>query len=241
MRRLSVLVVGLSLAVLMPARMAAAATQLSIWPADYTYGTPAGQFAWSATSYGIGFEQSLGPFVSLQTRLAYGPMTNFYFRGAAMSGYTGSVVVGDTALRVGLNTGPIGLSAFGGYGGLFFNASGSTASDRVILQSSGARLGVEASVTPAPGVLLRGSYTMTTALTTNANVSVSSPPPAVAASYNGSGSGNEYEIALLLSPVPLTSVYAGYRSGTQQISWSGGGGNTTNTFSGWIVGVELRF
>ncbi len=240
MRRLGALVIGLSLAVLMPARTAAAATQLSIWPADYTYGTPAGQFAWSATSYGIGFEQSLGPFVSLQTRLAYGPITNLNFRGSALSGYTGSVLLADSALRVGLSAGPVALAAFGGYGGLFFNATGPTAPDRVLLLSSGARLGVEASVAPAPGILLRGTYTVATALTTNANVSVSAPLPAVAATYNGTGNGNEYEIALVLSPVPLTSVYAGYRSGTQQISWTGGG-NTTNTFSGWIVGMELRF
>jgi hypothetical protein len=45
---------------------------------------------------------------------------------------------------------------------------------------------------------------------------------------------------LVVSPVPMTSVYAGYRSGTQQITWSGGG-NTTNTWSGWLVGVDLRF
>jgi hypothetical protein len=68
---------------------------------------------------------------------------------------------------------------------------------------------------------------------------MSSPP--VTGTFSGAGTGNEYEVDLVLSPVPLTSVYAGYRSGTQQISWSGGGGNTTNTFSGWMVGMDLRF
>jgi hypothetical protein len=63
----------------------------------------------------------------------------------------------------------------------------------------------------------------------------------VTGNFAGSGTGNEYEVALVVSPVPTTSVYAGYRSGTQQITWSGGGGNTTNTWSGWMVGVDLRF
>ncbi|HEX4840604.1 MAG TPA: hypothetical protein VFV60_00390, partial [bacterium] len=66
-------------------------------------------------------------------------------------------------------------------------------------------------------------------------------PGATGTNLTGSGTGNEYEVALVLSPVPTTSIYAGYRSGTQQITWSGAGGNTTNTFSGWMVGVDLRF
>ncbi len=239
MRRFGVVILGLSLPLLGLASPAVAAAQFTIWPANYTYGTPSGQFAWSATTYAIGFEQSLAPFTSLRTNLAYGPTNTVNFNGSALSGYSGGVLLADAALRVGLQTGPLGLTAFGGYGGLFFNATGSTASDRVVLQSAGTRIGVEANVAPAPGVSLRGSYTMTTGLTTNANISISNP--VVTGTFTGSGTGNEYEVALVLSPVPMTSMYAGYRSGTQQVTWSGGGGNTTNTFSGWMVGVDLRF
>ena len=239
MRRFGVVILGLSLPLLGLASPAVAAAQFTIWPANYTYGTPPGQFAWSATTYAIGFEQSLAPFTSLRTNLAYGPTNTVNFNGSALSGYSGGVLLADAALRVGLQTGPLGLTAFGGYGGLFFNAMGSTASDRVVLQSAGTRIGVEANVAPAPGVSLRGSYTMTTGLTTNANISISNP--VVTGTFTGSGTGNEYEVALVLSPVPMTSMYAGYRSGTQQVTWSGGGGNTTNTFSGWMVGVDLRF
>jgi hypothetical protein len=241
MRRLGVVILGLSLAILGLARPVAAAAQFTIWPANYSYGTPppAGQFTWSATTYAITFEQSLAPFTSLRTNLAYGPTNTVNLNGSALSGFSGGVLLADAALRVGMQTGPVGLTAYGGYGGLFFNATGSTASDRVVLQSSGTRIGVEANMSPAPGVSFRGSYTVTTGLTTNANISITSP--LVTGAFSGSGTGNEYELALVLSPVPMTSMYAGYRSGTQQITWSGGGGNTTNTWSGWMVGVDLRF
>lgn len=245
MRRLGVVILGLSLAILGFARPVAAAAQFTIWPANYTYGTPpgpltpSGQFTWSATTYGVAFEQSLAPFTSLRTSLAYGPTSNVTFSPiGALSGYSGGVLLADAALRVGMQTGPVGLAAYGGYGGLFFNATGPTP-DRVVLQSAGTRLGVEANVAPAPGVTFRGSYTITTGLTTNANFSISQAPGA-AGNFTGSGTGNEYEVALVFSPVPMTSMYAGYRSGTQQITWSSGG-NTTNTFSGWMVGVDLRF
>ena len=240
MRRLGVVILGLSLGVLGLTRPVAAAAQFTIWPANYTYGTPSGQFTWTATTYAVTFAQSLAPFTSLRTNVAYGPTSNVTFGGSGLSGYSGGVLMADAALRVGLQTGPVGLAVYGGYGGLFFNATGSTASDRVVLQSAGTRLGVEANMSPAPGVAFRGSYTMMTGLTTSANFSISNPPPGVTGNFAGSGTGNEYEVALVLSPVPTTSVYAGYRSGSQQITWSGGG-NTTNTFSGWLVGVDLRF
>ncbi len=240
MRRLGVVILGFSLAILGLARPAAAAAQFTIWPANYTYGTPSGQFTWTATTYAVTFEQSLAPFTSFRTNLAYGPTSNVTFAGSGLSGYSGGVLLADAALRVGMQTGPVGLAAYGGYGGLFFNATGSTASDRAVLQSSGTRLGVEANVAPAPGVTFRGNYTIMTGLTTNANFAISTPPPAVTGNFAGSGTGNEFEVALVVSPVPMTSVYAGYRSGTQQITWSGGG-NTTNTWSGWMVGVDLRF
>ncbi|HEX4841646.1 MAG TPA: hypothetical protein VFV60_05725, partial [bacterium] len=218
MRRLGVVILGLLLAILGLARPVAAAAQFTIWPANYTYGTPSGQFTWTATTYAVAFEQSLAPFTSLRTNLAYGPTSNVTFSpSGALSGYSGGVLLADAALRVGLQTGPVGLAAYGGYGGLFFNATGPTAADRVVLQSAGTRLGVEANVAAAPGVTLRGSYTITSGLTTNANFSVSQPPPGVTGNFTGSGTGNEYEVALVLSPVPTTSVYAGYRSGTQQI------------------------
>ncbi len=240
MRRLGVVILGLSLAILGLARPAAAAAQFTIWPANYTYGTPSGQYTWTATTYGVTFEQALAPFTSFRTNLAYGPTSNVTFGGTALSGYSGGVLLADAALRVGMQTGPVGLAAYGGYGGLFFNATGSTASDRAVLQSAGTRLGVEANVAPAPGVTFRGNYTIMTGLTTNANFAVSTPPPGLTGNFTGSGTGNEYEVALVFSPVPMTSVYAGYRSGTQQITWNGGG-NTTNTWSGWLVGVDLRF
>lgn len=244
MRRLSVLILALSLVVLLPARPAAAAASFSISPTDYTYGapgTPAAtthQFAWSATAYGLGFQQSVAPFTSIRTNLSYGPASSIRVDGSPLSGFTGGVLAADASLRVALEAGPIALGAYGGYEGFFFNASGS-GSDRVVLTSSAARIGVDAGVALAPGVALRGNYTITTGLTTSSTIAIASNPGA-SGNSTGAGSGNEYEIALVLSPVPLTSVYAGYRSGTQQISWNGGA-NSTATFSGWMVGMDLRF
>src|SRR3989441_5482377 len=145
MRRLGVVILGLSLAILGLARPVAAAAQFTIWPANYSYGTPppAGQFTWSATTYAIAFEQSLAPFTSLRTNLAYGPTNTVNLNGSALSGFSGGVLLADAALRVGMQTGPLGLTAYGGYGGMFFKATGFPASGPGVVQRSGNRLGWE--------------------------------------------------------------------------------------------------
>jgi len=215
-----------------------AATQFTLWPAEFTYGTPSGTFTWNATMFGLRFDQPMGPLVSLQTSLRYGAIANLSFAGSSLSGSSGSTLVADSALRIGLRTGPVGVAAFGGYGGLLVNATGPAASDAVVLQSLSARLGVEVVAATSRGLELRGSYTLLPSITTRADISLTAPP--TAASDSGSGSGSEYEITLLFSPVPVTTIFAGYRGGTHQISWSGGPATTT-TFNGFVAGVELHF
>lgn len=228
----AVMVVGI-----VPVR-AAAATQFTFWPADFTYGTPSGTFAWNATMFGFRFDQPMGPLVSLQTSLRYGSIANLNLSGSSLSGSSGSTLMADSALRIGLRTGPVGVAAFGGYGGLLVNARGPGASDAVVLQSLSARLGVEVVAATSRGLELRGSYTLLPSITTRADISLTAPP--IAASDSGAGSGSEYEITLLFSPVPVTTIFAGYRGGTHQISWSGGPATTT-TFTGFVAGVELHF
>src|SRR3989441_10961860 len=223
--------------VVIPAEMADAAAQFTLWPAEFSYGTPLGTFAWNSTLFGFRFDEPLGPFVSLRSDLLYGAVANPSFTATAMSGDNGSTWIADTAFRVGLRTGPVGFAAYGGYGGFFFNAKGSSASDNVVLRNLSSRLGVEATVATSGGLVLRGSYTWITSLNANADFSVSGPPPA---SHSGTGSGSEYEITLQYSPVPVTTVFAGYRGGSSQISWSVGG-TTGTTFQGYLVGVELHF
>lgn len=227
------LVIGLG-----PAGMAEAATQFSVWPAEFSYGVPSGSFTWNSTMFGFTFTQTLGPFVSLQTNLQYGSIANLDFPGSSLSGYSGSTMVADSALRVGLRTGTFSVAAFGGYGGLLFNAAG-PASGNIVLQSLGTRLGVEATVAMSGGLVLRGSYTLLPSLTARADIANPSPPPAPA-QFTGSGTGSEYEIALVYSPLPVTTVFAGYRGGTQSIAWSGFGTAST-TFNGFVAGVELHF
>ena len=223
--------------VVIPVGHARAAMQLTLWPAQFSYGTPSGDFAWNSTMFGFRFDEPLGPFVSLRTDLRYGAVANPSFTGGNISGYSGSTWLADSVVRVGLRTGPIGLAAFGGYGGLFFNANGPSASDRVVLRALASRLGLETTVATSSGLTLRGSYAWITSLNANADLSV---PPLLPASHVGTGSGSEYEIMLQYSPVPLTSVFGGYRGGSSQISWSGGG-TTSSTFQGYLVGVELHF
>lgn len=239
MRSLICVAVTVMLIVVMPAGRAEAAAQFSLWPSTFSYGTPSGTFAWNSTVFGVRLGQPLGPFVSLQSTLRYGSIANLSFAGSSLSGYTGSTLVADSALQFGLGAGPLSLAAYAGYGALVLNATGPTASDRVVLLSQGTRVGVEATLTTSRGLVLRGNYTVIPSLTASTNISLSAPP--TAAQQNGNGSGNEYEITLLFSPVPVTTLFAGYRGGTHQITWSGGGGNTSTTFNGWIVGVELGF
>src|SRR2546428_2322831 len=103
--------------VVIPAEMADAAAQFTLWPAEFSYGTPLGTFAWNSTLFGFRFDEPLGPFVSLRSDLRYGAVANPSFTATTMSGYTGSTWIADTAFRVGLRTGPVGFAAYGGYGG----------------------------------------------------------------------------------------------------------------------------
>ncbi len=215
-----------------------AASQFTVWPAEFAYGTPTGTFAWNATMFGFRFDQPMAPLVSLQTDVRYGSVANLSFGGGGLAGATGNTFVADSMLRVGLRTGAFSLAAFGGYGGLLANASGPSASDTMALQTQGSRLGVEV-VASASRAVLRGSYTLIPSMTARADFALPSlavPPQ----QYSGSGSGNEYEITLLLSPTPVTAIFAGYRGGTYQINWSGGG-TTSTTFNGFVAGVELHF
>lgn len=215
-----------------------AATQFTIWPAEFAYGTPTGTFAWNSTMFGFRFDQTMAPLVSLQTDVRYGSVANLSFGGGSLAGATGSTILADSMLRVGLRTGAFGLAAFGGYGGLLVNASGPSSSDNMALQSQGSRLGVEV-VASASRAVLRGSYTMIPSMTARADFAL--PSLLVPAQqYSGSGSGNEYEVTLFLSPTPVTAIFAGYRGGTYQINWSGGGATST-TFNGFVAGVELHF
>ncbi len=225
------LVIGLG-----PAGMAEAATQFSIWPAEFSYGTPSGTFTWNSTMFGLRFSQALGPLVSFDTSLRYGSVSNLDFGGTGLSTYSGNTLVADSVLRVGLRAGTFGIAAFGGYGGMFFNATDPATSGSVVLQSLGSRLGVEATLAMSPRLVLRGNYTLITSLTARADIAV----PPTAAQWGGTGTGSEYEIALLFSPVPVTTVFAGYRGGTQSIAWSGFGTAST-TFNGFVAGVELHF
>jgi len=219
------------------AQQAGAAAQFTLWPAQFAYGTPSGDFVWNSTMFGLRFDEPLGPFVGLQTNLRYGPAANLTFPGSTLAGYYGNTWLADSAIHVGLRTGPVGFGAFGGYGGLFFNAKGPSAPDNVVLRSLASRLGVEATVATSGGLTLRGTYAWITSLTANADFSITPNPPQ---SFSGNGSGSDYEILLQYSPVPLTSVFAGYRGGSSQISWSVGP-TSNSTFQGYLVGVELHF
>ena len=237
--RVLLCVIAILALVFIPTEMADAAAQFTLWPAGFSYGTPSGTFSWNSTLFGFRFDEPLGPFVSLRSDLRYGAVANPSFTATSMSGYSGSTWIADTAFRVGLRTGPIGFAAYGGYGGLFVNATGPSPSDNVVLRNLSSRLGVEATVATSGGLVLRGSYTWITSLNANADISMSGPP-AVVASHSGTGNGSEYEITLQYSPVPVTTVFAGYRGGSSQISWSGAG-TTNSTFQGYLLGVELHF
>jgi hypothetical protein len=239
MRSLVCIGVALMLTVALSAGRAEAAAQFSIWPSTYSYGTPppAGTFTWNATMFGVRLGQPLGPFVSLQSTLKYGSITNLSL-GPTSLGSTGSTLVADSALQFGLGAGPISLAAYLGYGALVLNASGPGPADRVILLNQGTRVGVEATLATSRGLVVRGSYTLLPSLTSSSNISL--PAQGITTQQNGNGSGSEYEITVLYSPVPVTTLFAGYRGGTHQTTWSGGQ-NTTATFNGWMVGVELGF
>src|SRR3989442_5076188 len=131
--RVLLCVIAILALVVIPAEMADAAMQFTLWPAGFSYGTPSGTFAWNSTMFGFRFDEPLGPFVSLRSDLRYGSLANPSFTATSISGYSGSTWIADSAFRVGLRTGPIGFAAYGGYGGLFFNATGPAPSDNRVL------------------------------------------------------------------------------------------------------------
>src|SRR3989442_2133794 len=127
--RVLLCVIAILALVVIPTEMADAAMQFTLWPAEFSYGTPSGTFAWNSTLFGFRFDEPLGPFVSLRSDLRYGAVANPSFTATSMSGYSGSTWIADTAFRVGLRTGPVGFAAYGGYGGAFFYPQGPSAAD----------------------------------------------------------------------------------------------------------------
>jgi hypothetical protein len=228
----SVLVVGLLAS---PAR---AATQISVWPATLSFGTPGGEFAWTSTVAGLRFEQGLAPMVGLRTTLQYGPVTGLTFAGSSLTGYGGQTLAVDALLRVGVGAGPVSVGGFGGYGGYILNATGPSATDRVVLQDLGVRVGVDLAVALAPALSLRATYAVSPSVNVRADYSISSPP--ASGQFTGTGSGSDLEAVLVFSPVPRTAVFAGYRSVARQVSWAGGP-DTTSAFTGWVAGLSLSF
>ncbi|MDQ7820776.1 MAG: hypothetical protein QN173_08450 [Armatimonadota bacterium] len=215
-----------------------AATQVSVWPATLSFGTPGGEFAWTSTVLGLRFDQGLAPMVGLRTTLQYGPVSGLTFGGASLSGYSGQTLAGEALLRVGLGAGRVGVGGFAGYGGYVLHASGPSASDRILLQDLGVRVGVDLALAVAPALSLRATYALSPSVNVQADYALSSPP--ASGQFTGTGSGSDLEAVLVFSPVPRTAVFAGYRSVTRQVSWTGGP-DTTSSFTGWVVGLTLSF
>lgn len=235
------LIVGLLLTItLVAARtgQAHAGAGVTIWPAEFSYGTPSGTLTWNTTAFGLRFSTPIGPFFGIGADVYYGTPTNLRLNGTLLSGYSGQAVGGELALRFGTGLGPVGATASAGYGGLTLNASGPTAPERVVLYSTGFRLGAEARVTIRDGLSLKGRFMGVTGLNSSANLSISSPPLAV--QHSGTGSGSEYEIGLSYSPVGLVGVFIGYRAGNYNTLWSSGE-STTTRFSGFFVGAQAGF
>ncbi len=226
------------IAILIATSAAYGATQVSVWPATLSFGTPGGEFAWTSTVFGLRFDQGLAPMVGLRTTLQYGPVSGLTFGGSGLTGFSGQTLAGEAVLRVGLGVGRVGVAGFAGYGGYVLNATGPAASDRVVLQDLGMRLGVDLTLALAPALSLRATYAISPSVDVSADYSISSP--AAAGSFTGTGSGRDLEALLVFSPVPRTAVFAGYRSATREVSWSGGP-TTSSDFSGWVAGVSLSF
>src|SRR5213596_1336881 len=91
-RWMRVLMCVIAVLVLMavPAQQAGAAAQFTLWPAQFAYGTPSGDFTWNSTMFGLRFDEPLGPFVGLQTNLRYGPAANLTFPGRHLQVTTGT-------------------------------------------------------------------------------------------------------------------------------------------------------
>src|SRR2546428_6895928 len=145
--------------VVIPVDDARAAMQFTLWPAQFSYGTPSGTFAWNSTMFGFRFDEPLGPFVSLRSDLRYGGLANPSFTATSISGYSGSTWIADSAFRVGLRTGPIGFAAYGGYGGPFFHPNGPGPSDNLLPRNPSSRPGWEATVATSHALILPCSCT----------------------------------------------------------------------------------
>lgn len=235
--RIPVTMALILIAVLAVPSAAPAATQFFLSPSQFTFATPSGTFTWSATSLGARFGPQLGP-VEFGTMLSYAPVGALSFAGSPLSGYSGQMLTGEIGPRFGLGLGPIGVGASAGYGGFVMNARGPAASDAVLFSSLGFRLGVDARVSIAPTLSLRTGWTALTGLSTRADLSLSSP--GLAAQHSGSGTGSEFTIGLVFAPLPLVTAFAEYRSGTFFTNWSGAG-PTTSSYSGYVLGVSMRF
>ena len=216
---------------------AQAATEFLIWPAQFSYGTPSGAFTWNSTVFGLRYGSALVPHFGFGADLYYGSVSNLALGGSTLNGFAGNTLAGDASLRLETSVGLMDLAAYGGYQALALNGYGSTAADRVILQTSGIRTGAEVRLHLPHGFALRGGLTILPSLNSSENLSLSSPP--TAAQFNGTGNGTEYEVDLTYS-LPNFSIFVGYRSGNYQTSWSGDGSSST-TFSGYTFGLESRF
>ena len=86
--RVLLCVIAILALVVIPTEMADAAMQFTLWPAEFSYGTPSGTFAWNSTLFGFRFDEPLGPFVSLRSDLRYGAVANPSFTATSMSGYS---------------------------------------------------------------------------------------------------------------------------------------------------------
>jgi hypothetical protein len=239
MRTLVLAVIAAVTLVALPLQsQAQAATDFAVWPAQFSYGTPSGPLTWDSTVYGLRFDSNILPHFGYGTDLYFGSVSNLALGGSGLSGFGGQTVAGDLTLRLGGSLGSLDLTAYGGYEALALNATGPTAADRILLLTSGPSLGAEAKLHLFRGLALRGGITYLPSLNSSANLSFSSPPST--AQFSGTGNGTEYEVDLSYSVIPAVSVFAGYRAGNYQTSWSGSG-STTTSFSGWLFGLESRF
>src|SRR5438876_10326444 len=91
-RWMRVLMCVIAVLVLMPvpAPQAGAAAQFTLWPAQFAYGTPSGDFTWNTTMFGLRFDEPPGRFVGLQTTLRYAPSATLSPPGSRLGGYYGN-------------------------------------------------------------------------------------------------------------------------------------------------------
>src|SRR5439155_21127067 len=115
--RVLMCVIAVLVLMAVPAQKAGAAAQFTLWPAQFAYGTPPGDFAWNSTMFGLRIDEPLGAFVSLKSNLRYGSAANTTFAGSRLAGYNGNTWLAGSAVGVGLRRVRVGCRAFGGYAG----------------------------------------------------------------------------------------------------------------------------